>query len=101
MGVGVLGQHPAQRRLSDGAGAVRGEGGDVVGDVLAVAGDQHLRVGGEELLDPLPRIGDQAGGGAGGLEDPGGGGETDMRHRIARDVEHRKRVQLKALCWWV
>jgi hypothetical protein len=48
----VLGQDAAAARLPDGARPLGGERGDVLGNLLAVAGDQHLGVGLQEQLDP-------------------------------------------------
>ena len=42
---------------------------EVRGHLFAVRRDQHLAPGLEELLDALPRVGDEAGAGARGLED--------------------------------
>src|SRR3712207_7044767 len=67
-----------------------------IGDVAAVAGDKHLLVGLEEELDSFPGVGDQAGGGAGGLEHPRRRREADFGHRIAGDVrseEHTSELQ--------
>ena len=44
----------AMRGLADGAGPLRGEGGDVVGDVAPVPGDQHLGPLVEEQAEPDP-----------------------------------------------
>ena len=72
-GIGVFRFDPRQRGLPDRARPVRGQGRQVIRHILPVAGDQHLSVRRKELLDPLPGVGDQAGGCARRLEDAGGG----------------------------
>ena len=59
-------------------------------DLVAVARDQHLPPGLEEQLDALPGVGDEAGAGAGRLEDPRGRREAVAGHAVAADVEHRR-----------
>ena len=47
----------------------------------------------EEQLEPDPGVGDQAGAGAGRLEDAGRGRVADARHRVAGDVQHGRRAR--------
>ena len=90
--VGVLGEDPRRRRLRrwrrarSGVSAAR-----CAGDLVAVAGDEDLAAGLEEQLDALPGVGDQAGAGAGGLEDAGGRREAVAGHALAADVQHGPR----------
>src|SRR5690606_14333674 len=57
-------------------------------DLLPVLGDEDFFARLEEELEPEPLVGDEAGPGAGGLEDAGGGAEAGAGHGVARDVEH-------------
>ena len=70
MCVCVLCQDSFESGCTDGFRPLRRERSHVLGDILAVPGDEHLRAGLKEQLDAFPRIGDQAGGCAGGLEHP-------------------------------
>ncbi len=93
----MLGQDPRPRRLADGPGALRRERRDVVGHVLAVAGDQHLLVRLQEQLDPLPGVGDQAAARPRRLEHPRRRREADRRHGVAGDVENRERAGVEGV----
>ena len=70
---------------------------EVLGDVGAVAGDEHLLVRREEQLDALPGVGDQAGAGAGRLEHPGRRREADVGHGVAGDVQDRERARVEGV----
>ena len=65
----------------------------MLGDLVRRRGDQDLAAGLEELLDAVPGVGDQAGAGAGGLEDPGRPARSRRRHAVAVDVEHGRGVR--------
>jgi hypothetical protein len=99
--ISVCGKDAGERRLADRAGPLRGEGSEVVGDVLAVARDEDFAVGGEEVFDAFPRVGDQAGGGAGRLEHARGGEKPIFAIESRAMLSTASGVQLKALCWWV
>ena len=71
--------------------------GEMIGDILSVAGHQHLLIGRQEHLYALPGVGDQAGSGPGRFEHARGGREADLRHAVARDVEHRERRAVEGI----
>ena len=64
----MLGERAAARRIADPPRLGRAEPREMIGNGGAVLGDEDLASGREEPVDPFPRIGDQAGAGAGGLE---------------------------------
>jgi hypothetical protein len=93
--VRVLSQHASARCLADRSRAVRCEARHVLRDLCAVAGDEHLALGLEELVEPDPRVRDQAGARAGRLEHARRGREPVRGHRLAAHVEDRERARVE------
>ena len=94
--IGVVGQQPAARALSD-QSRLRGvHRPQVLGDFSAIAGHQHLLAGFEEILDALPGVGDQAGPRSGRLEYPGGRREAEAPHEDAQYPDHHEGDQIAA-----
>src|SRR5690606_12994513 len=69
--VGVLGEDARPRPLADGPGPFRRQGGERLGDVTPVTGDEHLLTLLQEEVESLPCIGDEAGARPRRLEHPG------------------------------
>ncbi|EGE59438.1 hypothetical protein RHECNPAF_2190032 [Rhizobium etli CNPAF512] len=89
IGVCVLGQHAPARPLSDFLGAAARQTSHQGSHILAIARNENLLVGLKEQVDALPVIGNEAGAGAGRLEDPRRGRKSGLRHAGTRYVENR------------
>lgn len=97
---------PAQRadhrcarraRGADRDGPLARQAAQVLDDLGAVARDQDLLIGRQKKLDPLPRIRNQAGAGAGSLKDARRRGKADRRHAVPCDVEHGQRGRVESI----
>jgi Luciferase-like monooxygenase len=87
--VGMPAQHRLPRRLAQPARPLGRKSFEQLDHGGAVVRDQDLLVRLEECLDPRPAVGDQAGAGAGRLEQAGGWREAESRHARPIDVEDR------------
>ena len=88
-GVAVVAQGPAAGPLPDRPGLVRAHRAHEAGQVVRPPDQEHLLPGGEEAVDPLPGVADQAGPARRRLEDAGGGREAGGGHRLAVEVQHQ------------
>ena len=88
LSVGVVAQAAGVEGVPDAAAG----GGVVVeqclGDVFGVAHDEDFAAGFEAVGDARPVVAEQAGAGAGDLEDARGGREAEVGHGRAVDVQH-------------
>src|SRR5205823_13982268 len=87
--ISMLGKSAGQGGLSDPPRIPQCELRQDLRDSRTVGSHQNLSARLEELADALPRIGDDAGAGAGCLKNPGCGAVSVSRHAVAADIQYR------------
>src|SRR4051794_38150770 len=90
MAISVMRKDTRARGSRDRAGARFSEASENRSDFAAICGDKHFGIRFEEFFDAIPLVGDQAGAGAGGLEDARRWREAVARHAVAINVERRE-----------
>ena len=107
------GQQPIQRRRTTVVGVLRAAPGAARPDRSqrpaqgsatawprrhrAVPRNENFLAGNQKHLDTLPGVGQQAGAGAGRLENSRGGRKSCRRHAVAADVQHRQGADVQGV----